>query len=128
LRHEFGHTRYGDPTSAGTLESEARTVLRYENPVRVHNGYEPRTVYYLRLGETDKNKQLGLLERLVDLQTVEGITVEDRRAIEQVHCQCPAPLPLIVECEVKEQPEGSEPGQPAFKQDCKVRLAPPATP
>jgi len=128
LSHEFGHTRYGDPTSAGTLEGEARTVLRYENPVRVHNGYEPRTVYYLRPGETDKNKKPGLLERLVDLQTVEGITVEDRRAIEQIHCQCPAPLPLIVECEIKEQPEGGEPGQPAFKQDCKVRLAPPAAP
>lgn len=124
LSHEFGHTRYGDPTSAGTLEGEASTVLRYENPVRAQNGYEPRTVYYLRPGETDKDKKPGLLERLVDIRTVEGITVEDRRAIEQIHCQCPAPLPLIVECEVKEQPESAEPGQPAFRQDCKVRLAP----
>lgn len=122
LSHEFGHTRYGDPTSAGTLEGEARTVLRYENPVRAHNGYEPRTVYYLRPGETDKDKKPGLLERLVNIQTVEGITVEDRRAIEQIHCQCPAPLPLIVDCVVKEQPQSSEPGQPAFKQDCTVRL------
>lgn len=43
LSHEFGHTRYGDTTSAGTLEGE------------------PRTVYYLRPGETDKNRIPGLL-------------------------------------------------------------------
>ena len=42
--------------------------------------------------------------------------------------RCVDTYALIVECEAKEQPEGSEPGQPAFKQDCKVRLAPPATP
>jgi len=47
LSHEFGHTRYGDPRSAGQPLGEALTVERYENPVRLRNGFPPRTVYYL---------------------------------------------------------------------------------
>jgi len=49
LSHEFGHTRYGDARSAGTPLGEAATVAKYENPVRIRNGYPPRTVYDLRL-------------------------------------------------------------------------------
>lgn len=49
LSHEFGHTRYGDPRSAGQPLGEALTVARYENPVRVRNGFPPRGVYYLRV-------------------------------------------------------------------------------
>lgn len=49
LSHEFGHTRYGDPRSAGLSHGEALTVARYENPVRLRNGYPPRGVYYLRI-------------------------------------------------------------------------------
>ncbi len=49
LSHEFGHTRYGDPRSAGQPLGEALTVARYENPVRVRNGFPPRGVYYLRI-------------------------------------------------------------------------------
>lgn len=49
LSHEFGHTRYGDPRSAGQPLGEALTVARYENPVRVRNGFPPRVVYYLRV-------------------------------------------------------------------------------
>lgn len=123
LSHEFGHTRYGDPTSAGTLKGEAKTVLNYENPVRARNGYEPRTVYYARPTENSE-KKTGLLKKLLDVRTVEGITVDDRRAIEQLHCQCPTPLPLIVDCESRELPGVTDLAKPAFEQDCKVRLAP----
>lgn len=49
ISHEFGHTRYGDPHSAGMAQGEALTVARYENPVRLRNGYAPRDVYYLRI-------------------------------------------------------------------------------
>lgn len=49
LSHEFGHTRYGDPRSAGQPLGEALTVARYENPVRLRNGFPPRGVYYLHV-------------------------------------------------------------------------------
>jgi hypothetical protein len=126
LSHEFGHTRYGDPASAGSLLGEATTVTRYENPVRERNGFEPRTVYYLRAPAGDlKEKKPGLLSRLIQLQTVEGISVEDRRAIEQIHCECPAPLPVILDCEDRQRPNEAESGlelmTPASDMDCKVR-------
>lgn len=129
LSHEFGHTRYGDPTSAGSLMGEAATVERYENPVRERNGYEPRTVYYLRQpgGELQEGKT-GLLKRLLKLQTVEGISVEDRTAIEQIHCQCPAPLPVILDCEVRQRPSGEQTGADSLPigpdMDCKVNWKP----
>jgi len=127
LSHEFGHTRYGDPASAGSLLGEATTVARYENPVRERNGYEPRTVYYLRSPAGDlKEKTPGLFSRLIHLQTVEGISVEDRRAIEQIHCECPTPLPVLLDCE--ERPHSGaeetllESLAPASDMRCKVRL------
>jgi hypothetical protein len=125
LSHEFGHTRYGDPTSAGTLLGEATTVESYENPVRILDGFEPRTVYYVRQPAGDlKEKQSGLLSRLIHLQTVEGIEVEDRRAIEQIHCECPTPLPVILDCEDHPHPGGAASGPdneiPDSHLDCKV--------
>jgi hypothetical protein len=124
LSHEFGHTRHGDPASAGTLLGEAATVEQYENPVRVRNGYEPRTVYYLRQPGDLKEKQAGLLGRLLHLQTVEGISVEDRRAIEQLHCECLPALPVILDCEIRQRAP-DEPFDPATvlspgDTDCKV--------
>lgn len=125
LSHEFGHTRYGDPASAGSLVGEAATVERYENPVRLRNGFDPRTVYYIRPSGDLKEKKAGLLSRLINLQTVEGITVEDRRAIEQIHCECPAPLPVILDCEVRQRPPGqkspSGETEPGTEQDCRVQ-------
>jgi len=129
LSHEFGHTRYGDPTSAGSLAGEAVTVERYENPVRERNGYEPRSVYYLRqpAGGLKEGKS-GLLSRLIDLQTVEGISVEDRRAIEQIHCECPSPLPVILNCEVREQADAGVITEPIFTDDCKLTWKPSSLP
>jgi len=105
LSHEFGHTRYGDPASAGSLVGEAATVQRYENPVRERDGFEPRTVYYVRQPAGDI-KKAGMLSRLIHMQTVEGISVEDRRAIDQFHCECPAPLPVILDCVERERASG----------------------
>lgn len=125
LSHEFGHTRYGDPTSAGSLQGEAATVARYENPVRERDGYEPRTVYYLRQPADElKDKKTGRLSRLLHLQTVEGISVEDRRAIEQVHCECPAPLPVILDCEAHEKPDADSVTETGFTHDCKLTWKP----
>lgn len=125
LSHEFGHTRYGDPASAGSLQGEANTVERYENPVRERNGFEPRTVYYVRQPPVElKEKKTGLLSRLVHLQTVEGISVEDRQAIEQLHCDCPAPLPVMLKCEERQHSHGEESGRelmaPTSDLDCKL--------
>jgi hypothetical protein len=121
LSHEFGHTRYGDPNSAGSLAGEAATVEYYENPVRQLNGYEPRTVYYLRAPSGEmKEKKTGLFGQLIHLQTVEGISVEDRRAIEQLHCECPSPLPVILDCTVREKRDSDGIAAPAFGQDCKL--------
>jgi hypothetical protein len=125
LSHEFGHTRYGDPNSAGSLLGEAMTVEHYENPVRKLDGFEPRTVYYVRQPVGDlKVKKPGLLSRMVHLRTVEGISVEDRQAIEQIHCQCPAPLPVILDCNEHQRATADQPGtgllEPASDVDCKV--------
>jgi hypothetical protein len=83
-------------------------------------------VYYLRVPAGDlKEKKTGLLSRLIHLQTVEGISVEDRRAIEQIHCECPAPLPVILECEDRQRARADESGADsmasASDMDCKVR-------
>jgi hypothetical protein len=109
LSHEFGHTRYGDPDSAGTLLGEARTVERYENPVRVRNGYEPRSLYFQRTpsGALESRKD-SLLDRLKLLEKEQGISVQDLRAVDRYHCDCPGPLPVILDCEVREQAPGQD--------------------
>ena len=48
IAHEFGHTKYGDPTSGGHLAGEAATVINYENPVRIFNRFPPRKEYCFR--------------------------------------------------------------------------------
>jgi hypothetical protein len=121
LSHEFGHTRYGDPDSAGTLLGEARTVELYENPVRVRNGYEPRTVYFQRTNQGGlEARRDSLLDRLKILEKEQGISVEDLRAVERYHCDCPGPLPVILDCEVRELPPGPDLAQPTTKHDCKL--------
>ncbi|MCP5191152.1 MAG: hypothetical protein H6988_12315 [Pseudomonadales bacterium] len=121
LSHEFGHTRYGDPDSAGTLLGEARTVELYENPVRVRNGYEPRTVYFQRTNQGGlEARKDSLLDRLKILEKDKGISVRDLRAVERYHCDCPGPLPVILDCEVRELPPGQDLSQPTTKHDCKL--------
>lgn len=123
LSHEFGHTRYGDPASSGTLLGEARTVERYENPVRVRNGYEPRAVYYQRRGQgMAEPQQDSLLERLLRLEKEQGISVADQTAVDRYHCDCPGPLPIILDCVVRERT--GEEGLPTAKHECKLNWKP----
>jgi hypothetical protein len=121
LSHEFGHTRYGDPDSAGTLVGEARTVERYENPVRVRNGYEPRTMYFQRTdqGSLEPRKD-SLLSRLKILEKEKGISIQDLRAVERYHCDCFGPLPVILECEVRERKPGKDLTEPASEHNCRL--------
>jgi hypothetical protein len=103
ISHEFGHTRYGDPGSGGTLLGEAQTVERYENPVRIRNGFEPRILYFERSGQGDLQAGQGsLLDRLLRLERERGIDVGEMKAVDRLHCDCPGPLPIVIDCEVRE--------------------------
>jgi len=125
ISHELGHTRYGDPASAGTLLGEARTVELYENPVRVRDGYEPRTLYFERINQGAVEPKKGsLVERLLHLEREKGISIKEMTAVERYHCDCPGPLPIILECEVRERPAGADTSEPASEQDCKVNWKP----
>ncbi len=129
LSHEFGHTRYGDPDSAGTLLGEARTVERYENPVRVRNGYEPRALYFERTGQGKLEPGKGsLLDRLKILEREKGISIADQRTVDRYHCDCPGPLPVILNCEVRQRPEADGIVEPAFEHDCKLTWKPEQSP
>lgn len=129
LSHEFGHTRYGDPTSGGSLLGEARTVERYENPVRVRNGFEPRSVYFERVKQGGLElRRDSLIERLLRLQRQRGIVIKDQSLVERYHCDCPGPLPIILDCEVRERPAGEESGLPGHAHDCRLSWQPDAAP
>ena len=129
ISHEFGHTRYGDPASAGTLLGEARTVELYENPVRILNGYEPRALYFERINQgMPEAKKGSLVDRLLRLEREKGISIKEMSTVDRYHCDCPGPLPIILDCEVRQRPTGAElntpPGSPATEQDCKVNWKP----
>ena len=99
LSHEFGHTRYGDARSAGTPLGEAVTVARYENPVRIRNGYPPRTVYYLRLdARTPAQPRDTLMQRLLDQWRLGRIDIAALAPVERLYCECSEPEPIIREC------------------------------
>jgi len=121
ISHEFGHTRYGDPASAGTLLGEARTVERYENPVRVRNGYEPRAVYFERLnqGPLEARKD-SLVQRLMGLERERGIAVKEQSPVDKYYCDCPGPLPIILDCVVRPQVGAQDASAPAAEWDCNL--------
>ena len=125
ISHEFGHTRYGDPSSAGTLLGEARTVERYENPVRLRNGYEPRALYFQRTpkGGLEARKD-SLLDRVIKLEREKGISVTDMTAVDRYHCDCPGPLPVILDCEVRQRPGADGVLEPTSEHDCKLNWKP----
>lgn len=121
ISHEFGHTRYGDPDSSGTLLGEARTVEHYENPVRVRNGFEPRTLYFQRTNQGALEPRKGsLVERVLGLEREKGISVGDERPVDRYHCDCPGPLPIILDCEVRQRPGADGILEPASEHDCKL--------
>jgi len=123
ISHEFGHTRYGDPSSGGNLIGEARTVELYENPVRVRNSFEPRALYFERINQgTPQAKKGSLLERLLRLEREKGISIKGLTPVDRYHCDCPVPLPIILDCEVRQLAADKEDdtGVPVYEQDCKV--------
>ncbi|MDD5388083.1 MAG: hypothetical protein PHD37_01970 [Gallionellaceae bacterium] len=127
LSHEFGHTRYGDPDSSSSLLGEARTVELYENPVRVRNGYEPRTLYFERTNQGKLEPGKGsLLDRLKILEREKGISISDQSKVDRYHCDCPDPLPVILDCEVRQRPGGDGIIDPYFEQSCKLNWKPDA--
>lgn len=129
ISHELGHTRYGDPASGGTLLGEARTVELYENPVRIRNGFEPRALYFERINQGTPQAMKGsLLERLLRLERENGIDIKELTPVNRYHCDCPGPLPIILDCEVRARGSGadSETGLPVSEQKCKVNWKPEA--
>ena len=131
ISHELGHTRYGDPASGGTLLGEARTVELYENPVRVRNGFEPRALYFERIGQGELQAHQGsLFDRLLRLERERGIDVKEMTAVDRLHCDCPGPLPIILDCEVRERPADTaiDTAESLTAQDCKVRWKPEGLP
>ena len=129
ISHEFGHTRYGDPASAGSLLGEARTVERYENPVRIRNGYEPRTLYFERVNQgVPEVKKGSLVERLLRLEKEKGISIQEMLTVDRYRCDCPGPFPVILDCEVRERPASAGSGVgdafPRYEQNCKVNWKP----
>lgn len=99
LSHEFGHTRYGDPKSAGTPVGEAATVARYENPVRQRNGYPPRTMYYLRLDpRTPVQPRDALMQRLLEQWRSGRIDIATLTPVERLYCECMELEPVIRDC------------------------------
>ncbi len=123
ISHEFGHTRYADPASGGNLIGEARTVELYENPVRLRNGFEPRALYFERINQgTPQARKGSLLERLLRLEREKGISISEMTPVDRYHCDCPVPLPIILDCEVRQHPAENEDanGAPVYEPDCKV--------
>jgi hypothetical protein len=129
LSHEFGHTRYGDPASSSTLLGEARTVERYENPVRVRNGYEARVLYFQRTSQGGlEARKDSLLDRLLKLEREQGISVTDMTPVERYHCDCPGPLPVILDCEVRQRPGADGVMESGPEHDCKLHWKPDSFP
>lgn len=129
LSHEFGHTRYGDPDSAGSLLGEARTVERYENPVRLRDGYAPRALYFERndQGRLEAGKG-SLLDRLKLLEREKGISIPDQGNVDRYHCDCPGPLPVILDCEVRRRKGADGVLDPAYTHDCELNWKPEPAP
>lgn len=127
ISHELGHTRYGDPASGGDLLGEARTVEMYENPVRIRDGFEPRALYFERINQgAPQAKKGSLIARLLHLEKQNGIAIKEMTSVDRYHCDCPGPLPIILDCEVRERPSGSdtEAGLPTQDQNCTVNWKP----
>jgi hypothetical protein len=104
LSHEFGHTRFGDPTSGESIEGEARTVERYENPVRLRHGLAPRSMYYLGSAQ---DAEVALApdesEDLVDLSHRKKIVVDTQEVVDEYHCKCARPS-FELGCDFQWQP------------------------
>lgn len=99
LSHEFGHSRYGDPRSAGHPRGEARTVARYENPVRIRDGFAPRRVYYLRVDPpTTPAVRDPLLARALAWRDDDTLRISDLDLIKGLLCACEGEVAVLRDC------------------------------
>lgn len=109
LSHEFGHSRYGDPWSAGMPLGEARTVARYENPVRLRDGFPPRLVYYLRM---DTVRPIGtrdpLYNRLLAWREHRKQGLAELASVEGLYCECPDAPASLRNCLTEPEPNQCE--------------------
>ena len=109
LSHEFGHSRYGDPWSAGMPLGEARTVARYENPVRLRDGFPPRLVYYLRM---DPGRPIGtrdpLYNRLLAWRENKQQDIAELAPVEGLYCECPDAPSSLRNCLTEPDPTQCE--------------------
>ncbi len=48
--------------------------------------------------------------------------------VERYHCDCPGPLPIILDCEVRERPAGEDASAPVQDHDCKLNWKPEPAP
>lgn len=126
LSHEFGHTRFGDPTSGESIVGEARTVERYENPVRIRNGLEPRSVYY-RGSAHDTEVALAREEDadVMDLSHRKKVVVETQEVVDEYHCKCVRPS-FLLGCDFKWVPVVTVAGREllVLRPSCFVRDVP----
>ena len=99
LSHEFGHSRYGDPRSAGQPLGEARTVARYENPVRLRHGFPPRLVYYLRIepGRLPVTRD-ALFTRVLAWREQPALRLADLDPVEGLYCECAEAPGALQDC------------------------------
>lgn len=129
LSHEFGHTRYGDPRSAGQPLGEARTVARYENPVRLRNGFPPRSLYYLSLepGRPVVTRE-PTFQRLLAWRQQPDLRLADLDPVVGLYCECPGPEPRLRSCLADPAAGLAEPAPEACAlRWVAVRVAPPGT-
>jgi hypothetical protein len=121
ISHELGHTRYGDPTSAGSLEGEANTVTRYENPVRIRNGYPPRALYFVSLHPgVEAPLKRGYMERMLTVKQMKGISVNELTAFDRYRI---GPMPIMLDCAVRARP-APEAHRAGLNSDCKLNWKP----
>ena len=121
ISHELGHTRYGDPASTGSLPGEANTVARYENPVRIRNGYPPRALYFVSIhpgGEAPPKR--SYMERMLTLEQVKGISVTELTAFDRYRI---GPMPIMLDCTVSQRP-APEARSTGFNSACKLNWKP----
>lgn len=110
LSQEFGHTRYGDPRSAGLPLGEARTVARYENPVRLRNGFPPRTIYYLRVepGRTATTRD-PLFARVLAWRQEKAPRMADLDPVVGLYRECPGSPDTLRDCLARAPAESAAP-------------------
>lgn len=123
ISHELGHTRYGDPASAGSLLGEASTVTRYENPVRIRNGYPPRALYFVSIHPSvEAPLKRSYMERMLTVEQAKGISVHELIPFDRYRI---GTMPVMIDCAVRARP-AQVTRSAVFSSECKLNWTPDA--